>query len=80
VLPADAAHPRTMLKVGNSNASRERLARHVDRRRLELTLTVARQRVQWETPFSPSWDAAMAALEDLEREVWLIDERERAAS
>jgi hypothetical protein len=69
-----------MWKVATTKPSREHLARRVDRRRLELTLTVARQRVQWEAPFSPSWDAAMAALEDLEREVWQIDERERAAS
>jgi hypothetical protein len=64
-----------MFKLATIKPSRRHLAQHVDRRRLELTLTVARQRVQWESPFSPSWDAAMAALEDIEREVWLIDER-----
>jgi hypothetical protein len=80
VLGANAAHPQAMLKVGNSHPSRDRLGRQIDRRRLELSLTVARQRVQWETPFSPSWDAAMAALEDVEREAWLIDEREPVAS
>jgi hypothetical protein len=64
-----------MLKRATTKPSREQLVHHVDRRRLELTLTVARQRVQWESPFSPSWDAAMAALEDVEREVWRIDER-----
>jgi hypothetical protein len=64
-----------MVKLATIKPSRRHLSHHVDRRRLELTLTVARQRVQWESPFSPSWDAAMAALEDVEREVWLIEER-----
>jgi hypothetical protein len=67
-----------MLKVGIGKPRRERAVRHVDRRRLDLALSLARERVDWETPFSPSWDAAMAALEDLEREVWLMESRELA--
>jgi len=64
-----------MITVGRPTRATERLARHVDRRRLELAITVARQRVQRESPFSPSWDAAMAALEELERTEWLLEER-----
>jgi hypothetical protein len=41
---------------------------------LDLALDVARRLVRWETPFSPSWDAAMAGLEDLERQLWLLNE------
>jgi hypothetical protein len=37
---------------------------------LERQVTTARRRVTAETPFSPAWDAAMAALEDAERQVW----------
>jgi hypothetical protein len=61
--------------MGKPTRATGRLARHVDRRRLELAITVARQRVQWESPFSPSWDAAMAALEELERTAWHMEER-----
>jgi hypothetical protein len=43
-----------------------------DRRRLENAICAARQLVERDTPFSPSWDAAMAALEDLQREYWLV--------
>ena len=64
-----------MITVGRPTRATERLARHLDRRRLELAITVARERVEWESPFSPSWDAAMAALEELERTVWLLEER-----
>ena len=64
-----------MITVGRPTRATERLARHVDRRRLELAITVASQRVHWESPFSPSWDAAMAALEELERTEWLLEER-----
>jgi len=61
--------------MGKPTRATERLARHVDRRRLDLAIAVARQRVQVESPFSPSWDAAMAALEELERTAWLMEER-----
>ena len=64
-----------MITVGRPTRATERLARHVDRRRLDLAIAVARQRVQVESPFSPSWDAAMAALEELERTAWLMKER-----
>jgi hypothetical protein len=37
------------------------------RRRLIAAMADARRRVAAEPPFSPSWDAAMAALEELER-------------
>lgn len=33
---------------------------------------VARRRVAAARPFSPAWDAAMAQLEDVEREVWRL--------
>ena len=43
-------------------------ANHVTRRRLRRAIHAARERVRSDTPFSPSWDASMAALDDLERE------------
>jgi hypothetical protein len=36
------------------------------RGQIEMAIATARQRVARESPFSPSWDAAMADLEDLE--------------
>ena len=36
-------------------------------RRASAAMANARRRVAAEPPFSPSWDAAMAALEELER-------------
>jgi len=36
---------------------------------LELDLVVARRRAAQSPPFSPAWDAAMAEVEELEREV-----------
>lgn len=33
----------------------------------------ARRRVAGEMPYSPAWDAAMALLEDRERELWRIE-------
>jgi hypothetical protein len=44
------------------------LARRLDQRRLAIAISAARELVARNTPFSPSWDAAMAALEDLQRE------------
>jgi hypothetical protein len=41
--------------------------------RLRARVQAARRRVDSETPFSPSWDAAMAALEDADREVWRFE-------
>jgi hypothetical protein len=37
---------------------------------LQQQLLLARRRVEAERPYSPSWDAAMANLEDVEREIW----------
>jgi hypothetical protein len=39
------------------------------RQRLTIELALARERVGRESPFSPSWDAAMAGLEDLEQQM-----------
>jgi hypothetical protein len=36
-------------------------------------LAVARRRAWALTPYSPSWDAAMAIVEDLERALWQLD-------
>jgi hypothetical protein len=43
-------------------------------KRLRARIETARQRVETEAPFSPSWDAAMAALEDAERELWRLEQ------
>jgi hypothetical protein len=56
-----------------------RLTRALERRRLELAISVARRRALSDSPFSPSWDASMAALEDLERQLAQLRERMRAA-
>jgi hypothetical protein len=40
-------------------------------------LAVARRRVWALTPYSPSWDAAMAVVEDLERALWQLDHPSR---
>ena len=40
---------------------------------IEIQLAEAHQRAQADTPFSPTWDAAMARVEDLERTLWRID-------
>src|SRR5258708_3747861 len=54
------------------SATTRALARRLDRGRLEVAISAARGLVERDTPFSPSWDAAMAALEDLQREYWLV--------
>lgn len=41
-------------------------------RDVERRLAVVHRRVRSETPFSPAWDAAMAELEDAEREAWYL--------
>jgi hypothetical protein len=38
----------------------------------ELRLTIARRRAAQFLPFSPAWDAAMARVEDLERDLWAL--------
>ncbi len=56
-----------------ANSPRSRVTPHVARRaerqRLKLAIARARERVCAENAFSPSWDAAMAALDDLERQL-----------
>jgi hypothetical protein len=42
--------------------------------RLHAKIEAARRRVEMESPFSPSWDAAMAALEDADRELWRYEQ------
>jgi hypothetical protein len=46
---------------------------------LERRVMTARRRIRAETPFSPAWDAAMAELEDAEREVWRLGTEPSAA-
>lgn len=48
--------------------------RGVERLATEHDLEAARGRMRRLTPFSPAWDAAMASVEDLERQLWLTDE------
>jgi hypothetical protein len=61
-----------MLIARAANATTARVSRTFQRRRIEVAMYAARERVQRETPFSPSWDAAMAAFEELEREHWQV--------
>ena len=44
-----------------------------DRSSVANDLAVARRRAWALTPYSPSWDAAMAIVEDLERALWHLD-------
>jgi len=44
-----------------------------DAERLHRRANAARRRVSEATPFSPSWDAAMAELEDAERDLWRLE-------
>jgi hypothetical protein len=44
-----------------------------DRNSVASDLAVARRRVWALTPYSPSWDAAMSIVEDLERALWQLD-------
>jgi hypothetical protein len=52
---------------------------HLTRRRLRRAIHAARERVRSDTPFSPSWDASMAALEDLQREYRIEKEEQPPA-
>ena len=54
--------------------SRDQIAERVDRALILASIATAARRVSAEPPFSPSWDAAMAALEDAERALWRLDE------
>ena len=47
--------------------------RSADRARLEREVSAARQRALVLVPFSPSWDAAMSLVEELERALWRHD-------
>ena len=51
--------------------------RIVDRIVVQSDLTAARRRAADDLPFSPAWDAAMGRVEDLERELWRLDEASR---
>jgi len=44
------------------------------RLRIAFQLSLARQRMADCARFSPSWDAATAQVEDLEREAWRLNE------
>ena len=44
-----------------------------DRSSVASDLAVARRRAWALMPYSPSWDAAMAIVEDLERALWQLD-------
>jgi hypothetical protein len=54
-------------------------ANHVTRRRLRRAIRAARERVRSDTPFSPSWDASMAALDDLQREYRIAQDEQPPA-
>jgi hypothetical protein len=53
-----------------------RMVRVVERKRLERAIYVAAERARQETPFSPSWDAAVGAVEDLERDLLRLSQSE----
>lgn len=48
--------------------------RRLDRISLDLDLLIARRRADACTPGSPSWDAAMGLVEDLEDELHQLEE------
>lgn len=48
--------------------------RLVDRIAIESDLAAARRRAGDLMPFSPAWDASMAWVEDLERQLWPLDQ------
>ena len=45
----------------------------VDRSGLERAVVAARRRAAELVPFSPSWDAVMGEVEDLERALWYLE-------
>lgn len=45
----------------------------LDLRQLERAITTSRNRAAYLAPFSPSWDAVMAEVEDLERALWQLE-------
>ena len=50
-----------------------------DRSSVADDLAVARRRAWALAPYSPSWDAAMTIVEDLERSLWNLDHPARDA-
>lgn len=48
-----------------------------EQHRLYDDVVRARERVRAESPFSPSWDAAMAGLDDAERALWRPEQPDR---
>lgn len=50
---------------------------NLQRVNVEVGLFAARRRVAQLQPFSPSWDAAMGDVEDLERQLWGITEQQQ---
>ena len=54
--------------------------REFKRLKIELALFNARRRAAEYRPFSPAWDAAVAAVEDLERDLWRLHETETLAA
>lgn len=51
-------------------------ASHIAVRRLRARVEAARRKARAEIPFSDSWDAAMGALEDAERDLWRLEHAE----
>jgi hypothetical protein len=70
---------RTMPNMKSGLTAAGAVANSVARRRLRRAIHAARERVRSDTPFSPSWDASMAALEDLQREYRIAREDESPA-
>jgi hypothetical protein len=72
--------PRPQAQRMNTGSTVTRhLTRTLERRRLKPAISLARRRALSDSAFSPSWDASMAALEDLERQLAQLRERTRAA-
>ena len=46
----------------------------LERTSVDYALLLARRRADKRVPFSPSWDAAMGLVEDLEREAFRLDQ------
>lgn len=63
-----------MLTATRISPTVQRLPLREELPRLERAVDHARKRVCCESPFSPSWDAAMAGLEDAEHDLWRAQE------
>lgn len=53
---------------------------NLGRMSVDYALLLARGRAAKRVPFSPSWDAAIGLVEDLEREAYRLDEFMRSAT